>query len=498
MFTPLFTPQNVTRYPKHGKGRRWTVVELKSIPADWRGDTLSDGDGLSGEVRVAADGSVAVRWKYAFRWEGKICWFQAGSWPGISLEEIRTQRDGARKQIHAGVNPNAHKQAERVEAQRKVEAVIRDDSERKTGDATVKDMYDEWILHGVRRSDANAALQRSFEKDVLPSLGATPVRLVTEAQLRETLLALVKRGVNRTADVTCSNVQQMFRWAEKRAPWRKLLAEGNPAELLEIEKIVSADYDLYGTRKRVLLGEELQELAGIFVDMEYAYETALPGTKYDLARPVKKTTQLALWLCLSTLTRIGETLKAEWKDVDLDRATWFIPAPNTKSKTEITIRLSDFAVRQLTALKEETGKTLWLFPARDGKSHVDEKSVTKQVGDRQIRFKARSKNLQRRREDDSLVLAKGANGEWIPHDMRRTGATMMQALRVSPDVIDRCQNHFLGGGLVRRAYQQHEYIEEMTKAWGCLGEALDTLMQDAMAKRKRIGRPLLGKALAPA
>ena len=496
MFTPLFTPQTVTRYPKQGKGRRWTVVELKSIPADWRGDTLSDGDGLSGEVRVATDSTVAVRWKYAFRWEGRICWFQAGSWPGISMEEIRAQRDDARKQIHAGVNPNAQKQAGRAEAQRKVEAIIRDDAERKTGDATVKDMYDEWILHGVRRSDANAALQRSFEKDVLPSVGATPVRLVTDAQLREMLLGLVKRGVNRTADVTCSNVQQMFRWAEKRAPWRKLLAEGNPAELLEIEKIVSADYDLNGTRKRVLLAGEIQELAGIFADMEHAYEIALPGTKYDLARAVKKTTQHALWICLSTLTRIGETLKAEWKDVDLDAATWFIPAANTKSRTDITIGLSDFAVRQLRALKKETGDTAWLFPSKDGKSHVDEKSVTKQVGDRQIRFKSRAKSLQGRREDDSLVLSKGENGEWIPHDMRRTGATMMQALRVPPDIIDRCQNHFLGGSLVRRAYQQHEYTEEMRKAWSVLGGRLDALMQDAIVKREAAGKPPLGQQFA--
>jgi hypothetical protein len=46
----------LTRYPKQGKGRRWTVAELKALPASWKGDTLSDGDGLSGEVRVALDG----------------------------------------------------------------------------------------------------------------------------------------------------------------------------------------------------------------------------------------------------------------------------------------------------------------------------------------------------------------------------------------------------------------------------------------------------------
>ena len=163
--------------------------------------------------------------------------------------------------------------------------------------------------------------------------------------------------------------------------------------------------------------------------------------------------------------------------------------------TEITIGLSSFALQQLRALKTETGESAWLFPARDGKSHVDEKSVTKQVGDRQIRFKARSKSLQGRKEDNSLLLSEGANGDWIPHDMRRTGATMMQVLRVSPDIIDRCQNHFLGASLVRRAYRQHEYTDEMRKAWDALGECLDGLMQDATRKRIESGKPSLGAEL---
>jgi hypothetical protein len=77
--------------------------------------------------------------------------------------------------------------------------------------------------------------------------------------------------------------------------------------------------------------------------------------------------------------------------------------------------------------------------------------VSKQIGDRQYRFKQR-KALSNRRNDNSLVLSKGENGEWTPHDLRRTGATMMQALGVMPDVIDRCQNHVLAGSRVRRHY----------------------------------------------
>jgi len=51
--------------------------------------------------------------------------------------------------------------------------------------------------------------------------------------------------------------------------------------------------------------------------------------------------------------------------------------------------------------------------------------VSKQVDDRQAQFKNR-KALSRRRKDNILVLADGQNGDWTPHDLRRTGATMMQ------------------------------------------------------------------------
>ena len=67
----------MTRYPKAGARKEWTVLELKAIPPEWNGDTLSDGGGLSGEVRIKADGSISVRFKYAFKWDGKVKWHQS-------------------------------------------------------------------------------------------------------------------------------------------------------------------------------------------------------------------------------------------------------------------------------------------------------------------------------------------------------------------------------------------------------------------------------------
>jgi integrase len=492
----------MTRYPRLGKGRRWTVVELRAIPSDWRGDTLADGDGLSGEVRVTADGSIAVRWKYAFRWDGKVCWYQAGTWPATSLEDVRSRRDEARRLVAEGVNPTVHRQAKRVEAQRQAEAVLREEAERKAQDATVNDLFDEWLKDGVNRSDGNAELRRCFEKDVLPRVGTMPIRLVTESDLLDVLRGQVSRGVNRTAVLTCKNIQQMFRWAEKRQPWRRLLAEGNPASLVKIKRVVAKGYDIRNIRPRWLRPRELQQLAGVFTEMEATYDSTEVGHKYDVARPFKKTSQLAAWICLSTMSRIGETLRAEWRHVDFEARTWFIPRENVKgedsAKRDLTVHLSDFSLRQFRALHSETGHTKWLFPAKASTdTHVDVKTVSKQVGDRQVRFKQRTKRLAGRREDNSLVLADGENGEWTLHDLRRTGATMLQQLGTPAHVIDLCQNHVIGTQ-VQRAYQQHNYAEEVKDAWIRLGSRLDALMLNAQDERLKAGKAALHRHLLPA
>lgn len=190
--------------------------------------------------------------------------------------------------------------------------------------------------------------------------------------------------------------------------------------------------------------------------------------------------QCAVWICLSTLCRIGELLKSEWRHVDLGKGTWFIPAEATKGhkgkRQDHHVFLSSFALNQFKRLKEETGHTPFCFPSKDEKSHVDTKTVSKLIGDRQCRFKNRSKPLTGRHHDDSLVLSKGTKGEWTPHDLRRTGATMMQELGMTLEIIDHCQNHLLGGSKVRRHYLHHEYAKEKAGAWGLLGEHIEVLL----------------------
>ena len=80
-----------------------------------------------------------------------------------------------------------------------------------------------------------------------------------------------------------------------------------------------------------------------------------------------------------------------------------------------------------------------------------------------------------RRHDNSLAVV---DREWTPHDLRRTGATMMQELGININIIDRCQNHVLAGSKVRRHYLKYEYKDEKTVAWAKLGERLQNILNN--------------------
>jgi integrase len=113
-----------------------------------------------------------------------------------------------------------------------------------------------------------------------------------------------------------------------------------------------------------------------------------------------------------------------------------------------------------------------------------------QIGDRQTRFKKSRdgtprRPMKNRRHDNTLVLGGGVHGAWTPHDLRRTGATVMQSLGVPLDIIDRCQNHVLQGSKIRRHHLHHDYAHEKRDAWNLLGERISLILNGANAARKQ-------------
>ena len=462
-----------------------TQRTLEAIRPDQAGTKVRDEGGLLGLVRVKAAGGVTVSFYYRYRFDGKSKDYSCGTWPADSLSAIRAARDAARLKVAAGVDPGADKKVARHEQQQAIAAKLVEIEVARVGELTVKDMFDAWVKDGVRRKDGNAQLKRLFGAYVVPAIGAVGVTVLTEHEIRDALRAQVDRGVNRTAVILYSSLVQMFAWAQKRQPWRKLMIDGNPMDLIEIEKIVSPDYDMDNQSDRVLSHAEIAELRDLLQQGEDEFANA--ADKRRARRPLAKPTQRAIWIMLSTLCRVGELSMARWDDVDLDAAEWFIPKENVKdSVADMRVYLSPFALGQFQLLHAVTGHSDWCFPSADEEAHIDTKSITKQIGDRQSMFKNSKdggprKPMKNRRCDNTLVLAGGKTGDWTPHDLRRTGATMMQALGVPLDTIDRCQNHVLSGSKVRRHYLHHDYADEKREAWRLLGEKLSEIFLPSSA-----------------
>ncbi|WP_448118467.1 tyrosine-type recombinase/integrase [Pseudomonas serbica] len=308
---------------------------------------------------------------------------------------------------------------------------------------SVTELFEHWAkVDLINRKDKGAEVRRMFEKDVLPFLGSLAVADIKKSHITVVTDAMLARGVNRAAKIAFSLMRQMFRFAVDRD-----LIEYDPTASIRKAKIGGKDVE----RDRVLSDEEIRTL-----------------TKLAPKAGLLPSTEAAIWIALSTCCRIGELLGARWEHLNLIKGTWLIPAENSKNGKPHSITLSPFAVRQFEYVRAHNGTSAWCYPNTDDSGPVCSKTVTKQLGDRQ-RLPDQGTMSRRSAKAQALLLP---GGKWTPHDLRRTGATVMTALGVLPEVAERCLNH-IEENKVKRTYQRHSYTNEMSEAWNRLGEHLD-------------------------
>jgi integrase len=398
---------------------------------------ISDGDGLFIRVRSIADGgAISFRLRYFF--EGKYKWLSLKS---IELAEARKERDSYKLMLKDGIDPNleAKLKKERVRTQQL------DEQEALTKLAarvTVRDLFSRWRdTDLINRKDVKEVV-RMFEKDVLPILGSLFVEDVRKGHVTQVTDLLKQRGVNHLARNILKLMRQMFRFAVDRD-----IIEFDPTASLSVTKTTTKPTE----RDRILNELEIRALA-----------RQLPEAN------LLKSTECAIWIALSTLCRIGELSKARFSEIDFELKTWTIPEANSKNGKAHTIYLSDFALEQFKLLKLIAKSETWIFANRDNSNHVCEKSITIQIRGRQSAI-----ILSNRSKDSEALILTG--GKWTPHDLRRTGATMMGNLRIQPDVIEKCLNH-TEENKVKRIYQRQELKLEQAEAWRVLGERLNLLV----------------------
>jgi integrase len=424
-----------------------TIKQLQALKTGDVSSTIRDDGGLWGKVRETRDG-ISVTFWYRYRWEAKTRDTACGTWPSLSLPAIRAARDKARAQVGQGIDPNERRNTDKLE-RREAEAARAAALEEKLGRMTVQQLFERWMKLDLKnRKDRGAETERGFKKDVLPTLGTRYADSIKRSDIMTVLDLMMARGVNRLANRIFTELRQMFNFALVRE-----IVLSNPTIGIEKKNVGGADVE----RDRVLTMDEIR---------------ALPAA-LDAADLIASTKH-AVWLILATNARVGEVIKAHKSDIDLEAATWRIPPSNSKNEDAHIVFLSPFALTHMRALIELSNSDVWLMPARseDSETHIDTKSITKQIADRQLKFYDRAAHSKRTTHKDALVLG---DEKWTPHDLRRTAATLMQALGVLPAVIEACLNH-REENRVKRVYLRHDYADEKRLAWLRLGERLDLLL----------------------
>ncbi len=440
---------------------RLTDLAIRAAKATSKDQFLSDGSGLY--LRVTVHGARV--WVYRYKNKaGATRWFDLGTYPAKLLTDARAEAANLKLKRRNGIDPIEERErelerqrqalAEEAEqlAVRKRQAV--EEEATRNARISVRDLFDIWTQREIsKRKDGGTQTLRAFTKDVFPTIGDLAAVDVRKGHIAAILDAVLARGGNgRMAACLLSDTRQMFKFAVDRD-----YVDADPTASIRRNRIHKPT-----ERERVLSTDEIRTLRDRLPQAGMAEQS-----------------QLALFAMLATCCRVGELCKANLSDINIDDRKWVIPAGNSKNAREHNVHLSDFAAGIFTALKaraDELGSE-WILPARNKTDENDkplpvcEKSLSKQVGDRQRpgmpAMSGRSPKV------DALVLP---GGKWTPHDLRRTGATMMAGLGIAPSVIERCLNH-VEPNKMQRIYQRHDYAPEMQAAWDLLGERLALLLR---------------------
>lgn len=425
-----------------------TVKTLEALRSSDHGKRLPDGGCMFGIVRTMKDDKdpVSVDFQWRYKINGKTRQLRIGSWPKITLKGLRDIRDRYAAEVKSGTDPIERKATDKLKIE--VDAVEAhhqqfdrlDEIAAKQARLTVRGLFDLW--RGIvlkHRCDGGAEAQRAFERDVFPFIGDMAVADVKKAHIQNIVDIMMARDIVRMTKRVLSDLRQMFCFALDRD-----YLEADPTARIKKAKIGKD-----GERDRVLSEAEL---------IDFFKKLPMSG--------MAETSQCALLLQMATIARIGETVAARWEHIDIVRRIWLLP--DTKNGKSHQVWLSDFALRQLERMREITGMTPWVFPNSKLNGSVCSKTVTKQVADRQ---RTDAPMSGRTKQIDALQLA---GGHWRPHDLRRTGASVMAELGALPDVVEKCLNH-TDENKMKRIYQRAKYEKPMREAWNMWGERLSQL-----------------------
>lgn len=360
--------------------------------------------GLS--LRVGESGHKA--WTYHFRTPGesKRARVQLGTYPALSLAGARTRAFEAKGHVEDGTDPRAAFAAHSA------------------AEPTVADLVASYIAKHVRPHLRTAArVERRFQTDVLPVIGAVKAADLHRRDINQVLDPIMARGSAVKAARVFEDLRAAFRWAVARGD-----LDHSPMEGMRKPGVSRP-------RERVLSDDEIRELWN--------------GLPKALAR--SKTCQRIICLLLVTGQRVGEVAGMRRDELDLAARTWTIPGARTKNGRTHVVPLSEMAIAILADALAAAGEAAYVFPCGGGP--LDPHAVTRTVG--------RAHQATEKHPDGRFGLL-----HFTAHDLRRTVLTNLAKLGVAPVVAGAVANHVsvTKATVTLRVYTAYSYESEKRAA----------------------------------
>lgn len=402
-------------------------------------------DGCPG-LRLEATATTRT-WTYRYKSpvDGRMRQKAIGRWPAISLgaavaawEKLRDARD-------AGTDPaRAHKEDRAL----KVAKAKQD----RAGVYTVRKLVDDYLKGHIdvhRKKKGAAEVRRMLDRN-LGDLAVQEASTLTRAKAFTFLEGLASTPVQATSIRTelgaaWDHALDAGRIPEETPNWWRLIMRG---KLRSKGKVLLGEST--GTAKRVLSEKETGELIRWLPNFTQLADDALT---------------LYLWTC----TRGSEIMAMEASEITKESDGWWWTVPKAKTKVARHAQATDLRVplvgraEAVVLRRLEAHPKGYLFPSTGRYGFVEQKTIGVAVHYRMPYCKTYPE-LQRTR----LRVTK-----WAPHDLRRTGRTMLAAMGCPTEVAEAILGHLQPG--IVGVYNLHRYDAERRVWLTKLDEKLENL-----------------------
>ena len=367
-------------------------------------------------LSIEPTGGRLWRWKY--QWDGKEKKLAFGSFPEVGLKYARERRDEARSLLAAGVDPGQKKKADK--RARVLQAAN-----------TFKAVAEEFIAKREREDLAAVTLAKArwLLNMLVPQIGARPIAQISAAELLAALRTVERRGNLETARRMRSFAGRVFRYGIATS---------------RCERDLSVDIRDALTTPTVTHRAAILKPAAVG-----ALLRAIDGYT---GRP---SAALALRLAPHVYVRPGELRRAEWAEIDFEKAVWTIPGAKMKMGKDHQVPLSRQSLTILQEARALSGSDGYVFPSlSSAKRPISENTLNGAL--RRLGF---------------------SGSQMTAHGFRAMASTLLnESGKWNPDAIERALAHGQDSA-VRAAYHRGAYWDERVQMAQWWSDYLDTIRE---------------------